>query len=141
MKKFLIFAAFLFPILVLAQVVAPVDPSIPAVTHDEFLAFLLQSMGGLKGLSALGFAGLLVQSCLKFLGTDWAGKVLNGVSGTVKLGIVSLLAISGGILALMTTGGLTFAAAAVHATTLTTYMVFANQWFKKLREAPPTSPS
>lgn len=132
MKKFLpvlLFALFSLPIMVLAQDTPPVDP------NQDFIALLIQSIGGLKGMSTLAIVGLAVQLLIKLSSTTWIK-----LEGSVKLLIVSGLGIVGGVVALMLPpNGLTFGAAMVHSLTLTSLMVFLNQIYQKFLAPAPTT--
>ena len=133
MKKIGMMFAFVCSIvmmgcLALAQIA---DPVIPPVTDTDFIGFLIQSLGGLKGASTLAIVAIVVQILIKFLGTDLFGKVFKNVSGAVKLLIVTGLSLVAGVVGLMSVEGLTIGAALVHSTTMTAFMVFANQLYKQ----------
>jgi hypothetical protein len=126
MKLFLSFVfMMLFPFMVFAED-APV-----VVPNQEFLGFLIQSIGGFSGASTLVAVGLVVQILMKFIGTPWADLLFGAASGKWKLLIVAVLSLAGGVLGLMTAGGLTLGAALVHSATLTAVMVLFNQVYKQ----------
>lgn len=141
MKMLLAFVFALFlPFFAYAQEVVQPVLELPPVTNTDFLQLLIQSLGGLKGASALAIAGTAVQVLLKFLATPWAGGLLKNVKGGTKLLVVSGLSMLGGVLALMVPPtSLSLGAALVHSTTLTAFMVFANQLYQQLLEKPKTS--
>lgn len=122
---FMIFA--LFSVMALAQV--GVDPSVPPATNEDFLALLIQSIGGVKSLGSLAVVALAVQVVMKFLGTPWADKLFEK-SGAVKLLLIALFTLVGGVTTLMMSG-LTLGAALVHSTSLTAIMVLFHQIYKQ----------
>ncbi len=105
------------------------------VQNDEFIKFLIQSIGGISGASTLVIVGIVVQVLMKFLKTPIAEGLFKGVSGNMKLLIVSGLSLVGGTIGLMTVEKMSFLAALVHSTTLNALMVFAHEiytrFFKK----------
>lgn len=123
MKKIALFGLFAFvlmPLMVLGQD-APVDP------NQEFLSLLIQSIGGMKGMSTLAIVGVVVQLLLKLANTTWIK-----LDGSMKLLIVSGLGIVGGVIGLMIPpNSLSLGAALVHSTVLTALMVFLNQIYQK----------
>lgn len=136
MRKFVLFfatlmACFLFlePSFVLAQVADP--GAIVPIPAQDFIGFLLQSLGGFKGASSLVVAGLVVQIIMKFLGTDIAGQLMAKLPGNIKIIIVTGLTLVSGVLGLMTVGGLSLGAALIHSATLSALMVFGNQIYKQ----------
>jgi hypothetical protein len=135
MKKLLACLAFIVPALVLAQVAAtgsPVIPVVPVVDPNlDFLQLLLKSLGGLKGAGLLASVGVVVQVLLKFLDLPLAeklfGKAFSDWDAHIKLCVVTLLTLLGGVVTLMTQSGLSLVAALVHSSTLTMAMVFGNE--------------
>lgn len=109
-----------FPICALADVQV-LDPT------QEFISLLLQSLGGMKGLSTIAVVGLVVQLLLKLLDLPLLGKFFSESKGWLKLVIVSGLTMVSGVVGLCVHDGLSLGAALIHSTTLTAFMVFANQ--------------
>ena len=111
------------------------SPSPAPVSDADFLNFFVQSIGGLKGAGALVIAGSVVQLILKLMNTPFAGGWFDKIEGKWKISIVLGLGMVGGIIALMSSG-LSLSAAAVHASTLSTFMVFANQVYQQFTTKP-----
>ncbi len=101
-------------------------------TYD-FFQFLLASLGGLKGASALVAAGVLVQLAVKFLSTGFFNKLFLKISGAAKLMIVSGLTLVSGVLGLMSQG-VSLGVALAHSSTLAAAMVFIDQVYKHFSE-------
>lgn len=127
MKKYLLgFCVLLIPVVAFAQ-------AAPAVDSDNvFATALLQSLGGMKGLSTLGIVALAVQLLMKFMDTSLFAKLVSPKLADYKLPVVSLLSIVSGVVALMTKDNLPLGMALLHSMTLSSAMVFANQWIKFL---------
>lgn len=117
-----------FPIILMAQVVAPSLPlPVPVDPNQDFINLLIQSIGGLKGASTLVIVGVAVQLLLKLMNTTWIK-----LDASIKLLAVSGLGVVGGVVGLMVPpNNLPIGAAIVHATTLTAFMVFFNQIYQK----------
>lgn len=132
---------FLAPLCLHAQEViataTPAPTGSPLIDQhtSEFLKYLVDSLGGLKGASSLVIAGAVVQALIKAMSLPAVGKWFTETQGHIKLLIVTGLTLVSGVIGLMTAGGLTLGAALVHSTTLAALMVFANQiiqhWPKK----------
>jgi hypothetical protein len=130
-RAMMIFQVLLFfslPMICFAQ------DALPEVPTQDFIGFLLLSIGGLKGAGTLAIVGTAVQILLKFLATPLCGQLFKNLSGAWKLTIVSFLSMVGGITSLMMTSNLTLGAALFHSATLTAFMVFANQVYKQFIE-------
>ncbi len=129
---------FLFSATAFAQDVGDIQPVLTDVSNQDFLGDLLQSLGGLNGASALAATAILIKLLLKFLSTPWGqnvlGKAFKDMAGGWKLTIVTGLSLAGGVIGLMTAGGLSAGAALVHSTTLAAFMVFSNQIYKQFFE-------
>lgn len=119
---------FTLPMICLAQEVLPEVPT------QDFIGFLLQSLGGLKGMSTLAVVGVVVQLLIQFLKTPLCAQVFKAVSGPTKLLIVTGLTLVAGVVSLMSVEGLSLGAAIVHSTTLSAFMVFGNQIYKQFIE-------
>jgi len=100
------------------------------IQNEVFLKALVESIGGLKGASTLVVVAGVVQLLIKFLKTPWAGFLFKNVKGSVKLALVAGLTLIGGVSGLMLVEGLSFAAAAIHSTSLTALTVFLHQIYK-----------
>lgn len=125
---FLALSALLFSTIGLAEI----DLS-KEVTPD-FLEYLLKSLGGIHGASALGAAGIVVQILIKALDQPFANRFFSGMNGFGKIALVSALTFTAAPLGLMAGAGLTFSAAMVHSSTLAAFMVFINQLYKQAKE-------
>lgn len=122
---------FLLP--ALAQVAA-VDP------NQDFLNLLMQSMGGMKGASALAIAGVVVQLIVKLMSTSWVANWFPNLTGAKKIAVVTGLSLASGVLALMLPPtSLTIGAALMHSTTLTALMVYGNQIVQQLTPTKPAA--
>ena len=133
MKKFLSLFAVMFSLICLGTVAMAqiADPVITPVSDSDFLSFLLQSLGGIKGASTLAIVGVVVQVLIKFLGTDLFGNLFKNVTGAMKLLIVAVLTLVSGVVGLVGVEGLSISAALLHSTTLTAFLVLGNQIYKQ----------
>lgn len=126
MKKYLLLAialfGALFGVLCFGQESVPMPP-------QDFLLLLIQSIGGLKGASALVIAGTITQLLIKALSLSFVDGWFTKIAGAGKLIIVYGLTLVSGVLALMMTG-VSLGAALVHSTTLSALMVFMNEIYK-----------
>ena len=127
-KRIFLFVVLLLPVVVLAQTVA--DP------NQEFMEYLIKSLGGTKGMTTLGIIALVVQLLMKFLETSWFNKLVPLKVLSWKLPAVSLLTIISGVLALVIRDGMSWSAALLHSTTLSAGMVFAHQWLSWFKAEP-----
>jgi len=129
--KYVFGAALIFPFLAfgaeaVAVAVEAVDPGQVAMQGDKFIEFLLQSIGGLKGLSALGIVGVVSQVVMKALQTPFLGKL----AGKYRLMAVYALSLVGGVVALKM-GGMPLLPALVHSNTLAAYSLLGHQAYKQ----------
>ncbi len=135
----IITAFLMIPLFAYAQeAVAPAVAAV-ATTADpnvQFLQMLLASLGGLKGASTLAIVGAVIQMLLQFIDLPWAtgvfGKMFSDWQGHKKLLTVSFLTLVGGVVSLVSLNHLSWGAALVHSTTLTAFMVFANQIYQQV---------
>lgn len=97
-------------------------------TGDELIK-LLQSVGGLKGASALAIAVVAVQALLLFFRSSFAK-----FSGASQLLIVNALTLVAGVLALKVSGGVEWSAALLHSQTLAALQVFFHQVLKQVKK-------
>lgn len=104
-----------------------------ACSDKDLLDFLMVSLGGAKGLGALGFAFLLSKLLLLLLLSPmFASMYPSLMKGSVKLTIALGLNLVVGILSLMMPPvGLSFLAALTHSSVLALGSVFANQAYKQ----------
>lgn len=127
----------MFSTIVYAQEVVQQMPDLAPVVQEvsmfDFLTLLFQSLNGLKGASALGAAGILVQLVLAFSKTSMAGMVFKKLSGGMKLVVVTGLTVVAGVVSLML-AGITLPAALVHSSTLAAFSVFGHQAYKEFFE-------
>ena len=124
--------SFLFAMVFSA--VAFAQEVLPEVATQDFITFLVQSLGGIKGVSTLALVGIVVQILVMFLKTPLFGQIFKNVSGPIKLLIVSALSLIGGVSALMSVEGLTIGAALIHSSTLTAFTVLLHQVYKQFIE-------
>lgn len=105
------------------------DVAISPVSETDFIGLLFQSLGGLKGASALSIAFVLAKLAMAFWGTPWA-ETLLAKAGAWKFTIAALLNLIIGFLGLLV-AGVTWQAALVHSTVLGFASVFFNQMYKQ----------
>jgi hypothetical protein len=120
--------AIFMPIFAFAQ------EMVASISNEQFLLDLLASVGGLKGASALVIAGVVVQLLLKLLKTPIGLSLLKGVKGAHLLTAVLVLTVAGGVIGLMTAGGLGIGAALLHSSTLAAFSVLLNQVYQQYIE-------
>lgn len=126
MKKFLLFPLLIcLPVFAAEALIAD-----PALSDSQFLQMLSQLVGGPKGAGTLAVVYLAVQGLA--LGFKWR---LGQLVGFWRLTIVSGLTWVGGVLGLVATTGMSFAAAFTNAANLALLAVFVDQlkkqWQKK----------
>lgn len=119
-----LFIVCLFPAFLLAQEAIDPAPLIPAPTSDD-LGKLLESLGGLKGASAMGIAAVVVQAIMLFFRSS-----LGDFAGKYRLLLVYFLSLVSGVLSLKL-AGIDFGAAVLHSNTLAAAQVFLNQAVKQ----------
>jgi len=128
MKFFAVLCVLLFSVVGFAQEAATLVMS-PDLTQtvevQDFLKFLVESLGGVKGASSLAIIALVVQAVLLLVRMKFADKVTKGY----KLIIVYSLSMIGGILALMSQG-VDLQTALFHANSLAAYQVLFHQAIK-----------
>jgi hypothetical protein len=107
--------------------------SLPALPSDlpvtDALQLLVQSLGGIKGLSVLGIVGVVVQGLMLFLRTP-----LANFAGKFRLLILAALTVPAGIIALLQ-AGLPVQLALIHSSVLTAVMVFVHQVVTQFKKA------
>ena len=133
MKKWFLMIAVIFGF-TMTSLVAFAQEVLPEVPTQDFISFLIQSLGGLKGAGTLAIVAAVVQILIMFLKTPLFGQLFKNVSGSIKLLIVTALSLVGGVVGLMSVEGLTIGAALVHSTTLTAFTVLAHQLYKQFIE-------
>lgn len=106
---------------------------IPIMPTQDFVALLLDSIGKLKGASAMSLAVLVTQLLLAFFKTP-----MGEFAGKYKLLAVLLLSLVTGVLGLMMSG-LDWKAALIHSSTLAAFQVLIHQiyiqFIKKANES------
>lgn len=118
LKKLFLFMLFVIPAMVLAQdVVVPPTP--------EEWQTLLASLGGVKGAGTLGVVAFAVQA-LMYLFRSELGKF----AGKYRLVLVLVLTLGGGVLALKMQG-ISWVAAVLHSSTLSSFQVLLHQVMKQ----------
>jgi hypothetical protein len=115
-------AVALIPIFAVAQVVGPIDPSLPPTVSE--LQNLLNSLGGMNGASVLGITVALVQIVMMVMRTH-----IGKIAGKWQLAIVTGLSFAGTILGLRMMG-VSWVMCFLHANTATSAQVFAHQILK-----------
>ena len=117
-----------------APVEAVIDPALVVVEGDEFIQFLIKSIGGIGGMGTLAIVGCVAQVIQKGLQVKWLGKM----AGEWKYISIYALNIIGGVSALTLGVGieqpLTFLPALVHAHTLAAFSLFGHQGYKQYME-------
>ncbi len=125
----------LFAGLVHAQVALPpggIPYELPAPPTGEEIKAFIASIGGLKGLGALGIVAIIVQALMLLTKTAFAN-----ILGKWQLTLVYLFTLGGGIFVLKTTG-LDWMSVFLHSTTLAALQVFVNQIIRQF--FPKTAP-
>ena len=140
MRKIIYILLVLAPILVLAQVLAPIAAPIVIDPNQDFMEMLIKSFGGVKGMTTLGIVGLASQLLMKFMATSWFNSIIPISKSSWKLPMISLLTIVGGVIGLMMGEHMTLLAALVHSTTLSAVMVFSHQWLQWLNPEAASKP-
>ena len=137
---------------VAAPVVAPppslVDPKNPdkPIEDSAFLKYLLDSVGGIKGLGAMGLAAFLAQLLAAFMMTPMFAKLvglkkpIEEWMGKWKMALVCGLVLLSGVCMLIATG-LDWKAALVHSSTLAMANVFVHQVWKQATEKKDSIPA
>lgn len=111
-------------------------------SNEDFFLALSASIGGVKGLGALGIAGVIVNLIMFFLYSPIGNSVLPKKFETdgYKLILALFLYLVSGVIGLMLPPtSLTFGAAFIHSTTLAAFGVLFNQIMKKYVKAKATS--
>lgn len=123
----LLVCAVLFPSLALAQA----DPTSMPVDLDwsQSLALVVQSLGGLKGASAVGIAAVVTQVIMAI-----ARSPLGNYTGRAKLFIFLGLSLISGVISLRLSG-VDWIGALVHSTTLSGAAVLVNQIIQQTQKA------
>ena len=133
-------------------VVAPppslIDPKNPdkPIEDSAFLKYLMDSVGGLKGLGAMGLAAFIAQLLAAFMNTPMFSRLIGlkkpiaDWMGKWKMALVCGLVLVSGICMLLATG-LDWKAALVHSTTLTMANVFVHQVWKQATEKKDAIPA
>ena len=108
------------------------------MASDEYLIFLMESIGNLKGASVAMSSYIISQIIIKFIDSIFRKKMIDSgevfnvkISGRHKILIVSGVTFINTISGLMAISGLSLSAAAVHSATLSAFSVFANQIYKQ----------
>lgn len=118
MKKFLLCIALM---LLSLAAMAQVEP-----TSMSDIQKFIESLGGLKGLGALGIAAIAVQGLLLFFKSAFAS-----FAGPAKILIVYGLTLVAGVLSLKISG-VDWGGALLHTQTLAAAQVFLHQLYKQL---------
>ena len=130
MKYFILFLVIL-PFAVgdeVIEMVKKVDPGEVKLAGDEFLKYLIQSIGGIKGLKLLGIVGVVSQVIMRSMQTSFLG----GLAGKWRLMVVYLMNLIGGTTALMLgADAMSLPAALLHSNTLANVSVFGHQAYKQ----------
>lgn len=124
----------LVPFLVMAQELPPVLTE-EEISNQDFLEFLLQSLNGVQGLTAMGIAALVTQIIVGALKTPLVGGYFQKLAGRFKLLIVSGISLASGIISLKV-AGLDWTVIFVHSFVLTAAQVFAHQAFLQFVKKP-----
>lgn len=109
---------------------------VEVIETNQFLQFLIQSLGGLKGATTLAIVGFAIQAIVMLLKTPLFKGVWEKLGSQWKLLIITGLTLISGVVALMISG-VSIGAALVHSTTLSALSVFLHQIFKQFIEKKP----
>lgn len=99
------------------------------IANDEFIALLVESIGGTKGAGVLAAVGIWVKVVIAFLNTELMGKFFSGLKGSIKLLIVSILTMVSGVISLKLTG-VSWSGALIHSATLTAFVTLSHDVYK-----------
>ena len=100
----------------------------PEVSYDEFIAFLMKSLGGVKGASSMAIAVLVAQVGLKLIQTS-AGELLGKYKLLVVAGLTMLVSIVG-----MMVTGTELLPALLGSSGIAAVQVFLHQIYKQFFE-------
>jgi hypothetical protein len=131
LTKFLKGITFLMvaTVLMAASFVAYANPE-EIISEVAFLTKLVESLGGLGGMTALGIAALATQLIMLALKTSLAAAK---VPGKIRLLLVCGLSLVTGVLGLLA-ADVDFGAALLHSTTLAAFQVLLHQVKKQFVE-------
>ena len=140
--KFFEYLSFVFVLALGITIFFTVSASpVGGMTADQYLAFLFDSIGKMKGASVAMVAYLISQLVIKFIDSRFRKMVLGSGSilsvkmkGKHKILIVSGVTFLNTLTGLVAFSGLSWPAAAIHSTTLSAFSVFANQIYKQFFE-------
>lgn len=117
-----------------AAAFAQLDPGLEIVANEDFLKFLIASIGGTPGAGAMGTVLLVVQLVVMFLKTPASGEVFKSLSGLAKYILIMVLSIVGGVIALKIQG-LDLLSAIMHSSVLGLVSIGINQGLKQWADA------
>lgn len=100
-------------------------PPLPPIGQAD-IDLLIQSIGGLKGASAMAIAFVIVQILLLL----FKGNIIPAKGGWVLVAVY-FLSLVFGVLSMVMVGGLSLGAALAHSQTLAAIAVFVNQILKQ----------
>lgn len=129
MKRFFVSLVLVFSFVAARVAFAQDASSLPTdLDPGDALKQLLAALGGLKGATALGIVGVVVQAIMLFFRTQ-----LANFSGKWRLTIVVAANLLGGLLALKLTG-ISWSAALLHSNTFAAVQVLLHQVYKQFTE-------
>lgn len=129
MKKIIFITTLLLPIISLAQSTNLEQ----TIDLENYLQFLIQSLGGLKGASSLASIAIITQIIMQTLRLPFVQSKLPPLMGKHKFTIIYLLSTITGILTLKIQG-LGWLTSLIHSNTLAAYQILIHQAFKQFKE-------
>jgi len=106
-----------------------------AVSNEDFLKLLIESIGGAKGASTLGILFLVVKLVLAFFDTPLYEQLFGSkLKGPMKLTIVLGLSFLSSLLTQVYLNNLSWGAAIIHSGTFSMLVAFSNQIYKQYIE-------
>lgn len=106
-----------------------------AVSNEDFIKLLVESIGGVKGASTLGVLFIVVKLILSFFDTPMFESFFGSkIKGPMKLTIVLGLSFLSSLLTQVYVNQLSWGAAIIHSGTFSMLVAFSNQVYKQYFE-------
>lgn len=96
-----------------------------------FIQYAMELLGGIKGASGYMAAAIIVEVLIAFLNSKPFDFFFSKLKGSYKLLIVLALSYISGVVSLVNIGDLSLAQSLVHSTSLSAFLVLANQIYKQ----------
>jgi len=126
----LLLRMFIIISLVLMSTMAFCQEVLPVTTNEDFIKWVIATIGALKGASPYVIAGIVVELILKIFSTEMFGFMFKKLKGHVKLTIVLSLSYVAGVIALLISGE-TWMASLMNAASISAFLVLFNQIYKQ----------